>query len=536
VDAFGHSMGGLLLRKFAGGAGFPYLRDDNFQSGDLHMLVTVDSPHLGSPLADLIIDLAYSPATAAPVRALAHRRGMCVTCGAVADLRTDSWETTHLPATSVPAHAFVGTGGSDIFPGPGAASLDPWARTLLDIFDVFYFTGPFPLTEQHDLIVGRTSQEGGLGPGRYSLFPLVTWEEPRVLGIHIDSVTKEQPNNARAIDLLNAQVNDTGLFAPGFTANSGAFSSPPPASVARRTRMSPASLTGGIAIIAPLPGATVLPGGTVSVTVEPYGGYAPVRVLLASNHDTRVITTPPFTATLAVPLEAQGEISLTALAYDASDAFAEAEPVAITVDTSGAALMGLTLKPSSLVLLPPVLQHSLTVVGHFSDGADRELTSAVGTAFVSVEPAIATVDGGGTVTGSRPGHTRITATHGGFSATSSVKVADVLLELRWSDSTTLTWTGTASAIGYDLVTGSIGPLRGSGGDFSTAVTGCAANDLAETSFLDAPPQPGAGEIVWFLARAVLPAESRTYDAADFPVPSQVGARDDEINASLLSCP
>ena len=52
ADVFGHSMGGVLSRIAAGSES--YRRDSNYGEGDFNKLVTVDSPHHGSPWADLL--------------------------------------------------------------------------------------------------------------------------------------------------------------------------------------------------------------------------------------------------------------------------------------------------------------------------------------------------------------------------------------------------------------------------------------------------------------------------------------------------
>ncbi len=53
VAIVGHSMGGLLPRSLAVRPG--YLRRDNYMLGDIQRLITIDSPHLGSLLANLLI-------------------------------------------------------------------------------------------------------------------------------------------------------------------------------------------------------------------------------------------------------------------------------------------------------------------------------------------------------------------------------------------------------------------------------------------------------------------------------------------------
>jgi hypothetical protein len=97
---------------------------------------------------------------------------------------------------------------------------------------------------------------------------------------------------------------------------------------------------------------------------------------------------------------------------------------------------------------------------------------------------------------------------------------------------TLYWTGVLGATGYDVVRGSLAALRTGGGDFSSAVDDCLANDLPAT-VVDASDVPAPGDGWWFLARPLLPAGPGSYDGED---PGQRGSRDAGIAASPLACP
>ncbi|MGH9847384.1 MAG: alpha/beta fold hydrolase, partial [Blastocatellia bacterium] len=55
VDVIGHSMGGLVARSRAASKAIAYLRKDNYRQGDFHKLITVGTPHHGSPLANLLV-------------------------------------------------------------------------------------------------------------------------------------------------------------------------------------------------------------------------------------------------------------------------------------------------------------------------------------------------------------------------------------------------------------------------------------------------------------------------------------------------
>jgi hypothetical protein len=98
--------------------------------------------------------------------------------------------------------------------------------------------------------------------------------------------------------------------------------------------------------------------------------------------------------------------------------------------------------------------------------------------------------------------------------------------------TTLAWGSVASAGRYDVVRGSVGTLRSSEGNFTTATEECLADNQAATS-LSYSGSPGVGAGYWFLVRAVNCGGNGTYNSG---APSQVGDRDAEIAASAFSCP
>ena len=104
------------------------------------------------------------------------------------------------------------------------------------------------------------------------------------------------------------------------------------------------------------------------------------------------------------------------------------------------------------------------------------------------------------------------------------------LELR-AEKTRLWWGSVAGASGYDVVRGSLVPLRTSGGNYglATVTLGCAANNTASTFWLPADT-PASGQGFWYLVR------SQPAGAYDSGAASQSGARDAEIAASGNGCP
>jgi N-acetylneuraminic acid mutarotase len=109
---------------------------------------------------------------------------------------------------------------------------------------------------------------------------------------------------------------------------------------------------------------------------------------------------------------------------------------------------------------------------------------------------------------------------------------DVVVTATNQSDLTLSWSGPTGVGLFDIVRGDLVALRNSGGNFTTATTGCVADDFPGFS-IDVPPDalpPGSG--TFYLVRAVNCGGPGTYDGEA----GQVGSRDAEIGASGLACP
>lgn len=163
VDFIGHSMGGILGRL--------YLQsDDNVYHHDLRKLITLNTPHGGSELANLLTSAPAAIKDALCNQTLRENlnNSGCDDGGAT-DLRVDSpairanLNGDRLNYRIVPSHTIVST--EDLLPRNtiiGILSKHPTWRMfnlLLDfgLYQVF--------DDAHDLIVGLSSQRGGMtGP------------------------------------------------------------------------------------------------------------------------------------------------------------------------------------------------------------------------------------------------------------------------------------------------------------------------------------------------------------------------------------
>ena len=217
ADVIAHSMGGVLSRICAAGPAYssgvePYIRDKNFRKGDIHKLITIDTPHFGSFLADTAIDCLDNPdpyihpVPKAALLALFASLGKPLDKGAVRDLATTSdsiKKIKSLPLKYLSCHAIVGS-----YQVPGGLIYrieDPDTRNLyIFLEDVERCNmDPYIIQNASDLVVSTTSQEAGLSGGAESTFS--HWHT----GIGTDYVIKQ------CIRLLNADINDF-FFSKGY--------------------------------------------------------------------------------------------------------------------------------------------------------------------------------------------------------------------------------------------------------------------------------------------------------------------------------
>jgi pimeloyl-ACP methyl ester carboxylesterase len=190
VTVVGHSMGGLLARMYvAEHQRAQYRRPDNFFEGDVHKLITIATPHSGSPWADLLFISDKYPRLSWLGRLLTGL-GRCVDCGAAWDLRTTSDTIRLMQAADVPSHVI-------------RSDVTAWWR-------------PGSWLRRGDLIVELESQSGGLDRD------YVTTLKPTVeltgnlleLGLHWTLLNDHRASSI-VVGLLNACVTNRTVFAPG---------------------------------------------------------------------------------------------------------------------------------------------------------------------------------------------------------------------------------------------------------------------------------------------------------------------------------
>ncbi len=212
ADVLGYSMGGVLARIYAAGdkyyyEGF-YRNSGNFGEGSINKLITLDSPHKGSFLADFGIQSLSllekeAPSLKGLVVDLGNELGMDFTQGALYDLMTVSEPIKNINSSvvDIPVHAIAGDVGFDfkleLVLGPEGSYL----AVSIVIDPPEGGVGP------SDLVVSVESQKGGLEPSASSVF--THW--------HSAAVSNEDVSD-EVVDLLNTQpeIAEGSLFSKGF--------------------------------------------------------------------------------------------------------------------------------------------------------------------------------------------------------------------------------------------------------------------------------------------------------------------------------
>jgi len=453
ADVFGHSMGGILSRLWAGDN--QYKSDRNYGKGDFNKLVTVDSPHYGSPLADLTWLLWNDTGYRAIIESLYGVR-TDFAFGAFGDLQTSG--SPGLPGIDVPAHAIVGNyvptvdDLADLVCAVNTVAGEAYLVIPCKTWGLLKFLGYDTGISTHfpvggDLVVGVSSQRDGLGAKEFNVIHSCFSDYPCVLG--------EPAVVNHAVDLLNARPDNTP-FSAGLSATHMATASSTLHAQTRSNMMarSVATRGTGVRISSPVAGSTVAPGQTVTVLLEADSGVSLSEAMLVSPGATRKTVSPPWQFDLTVPESLTGDFPISLAAKDAGGVM-HLDNILLRIQTP-AALISLTVVPDSMVIDSIGVIQNVTVNGYYADASVRSLSSAAsGTVFATSNPSVVTVDANGVVRAVGNGSAMITASHGGFTATVAAVEAPADLSLTLSATPSAALPG--QAVTYILTVSNAGP-------------------------------------------------------------------------------
>ena len=388
VDVLGHSMGGLLGRIWVDN--YDYLENANFFQGDINRLITLNTPHTGSPLGNLAVTLRELPLVGGLISSAANALGHPIDQGALDDLSVGSAALDAIPETPVPSHAMVGTGGS------GALSSAPgFLGDFYSMVEFFAPTSDLFQGLQHDFIVGRNSQEGGIATSAQSIFGGND-------SIHI-FCTASQNYSDSLENLLNSSPSSSSF---SFFPDSFPISpSPPLLARARDQGLVSAGLTIEVDVV------NAPPGDQINVTAAPLPGVNVDRVLFIGPDEAIEITAPPFLATLTIPEDFVGTYTVTAIGTNMDEDYYTSPEVTVQVETT-VPIDAVKIFPTSPIIKGEGSTRAIQVVGRYNDGVTRDITTHASTIFLVNDPSIFSVDANGVITAVSEGISTLIAING----------------------------------------------------------------------------------------------------------------------------
>lgn len=456
VDVIGHSMGGILTRLYANSS--QNTRVDNYNLGDIQRLVTLDTPHWGSTLANLLVSLH----TVAPTRVnLIGDVIGSVTQGAVCDLSENSPALQGMTATSVGGAAMNASGGtfptyrSEIETILTANVCTGWSLTLPPVCTSRAYLFPqnrvngFRFQAANDQIVGLIDQQGGIGGQNFpalihtnvnstpavatSAFSLLDGPAGGLAGASFPAAQStglgnpaSPPRGVIGLGATQDQSDYTAQCAPGApmnpsaripSANDGILEVSQ--SNKQQPQARPRTASPLVNITSPTPGQSFTAGSTITVNVQ---------VSPSANATDVVVGMPPipltsttrldsinYQATAVIPTTFSGVLTITPIALDSMQNEIPGAPVTVNV-TPASAPTQVAFTQKYFYVDPSVASEQLDLVATYTGGTQIDVTSsAAGTTYVSNNPAVVTVSANGLVTLVAPGLAVVTGTNGGLS-------------------------------------------------------------------------------------------------------------------------
>jgi hypothetical protein len=396
VNLVGHSMGGILSRLYTQG---PYYHHDVFR------IVTCNTPHSGSQMANLLLDEVWDPNGFLCGLIEGSGTGSCYN-GAVCDLNVSSYGIHNLlnkPQTypgDVQVHAV-----STVFdieahlPGASVAAFvrSSWPYVPLQLqpscsvpdLVAGVFNG-----DDCDLVVALESQAGGLQGDLTSVYPDQIHVGSVANQAVIDEVKRllDEPTPNSSFTLAGFNPANLNYFSPtrcttmltpdfgGIFHRSAACvtANRHPDAFAARALSSPA-----LAITSPADGTAWTSGQNMSVSVVGDAGIVSIILLLsAPGGDTYLAKLPGPAAVFdeQIPLDLVGERVLTALGVDANGS-PVAVSNAVTLEIGApATLQSISVYPSSVYLSSGGTE-SLQITGTYDDAVPRDLSDVSGMTY-----------------------------------------------------------------------------------------------------------------------------------------------------------
>jgi pimeloyl-ACP methyl ester carboxylesterase len=463
ADVVGHSMGGILTRLYVASSDFE--RVDNFNAGDVHRLVTLDTPHFGTSLANLAVSLYAHSVSFRLVNLVAGIfRGMgftdvpTVTQGAACDLAENSPALQGLAdITDIPSQVVTATGGPAGTASGGPYMEEPYPVQGILTFNILHLIYPFP----QNVVNGfRFRLDGGDG-GNDTVVPLTSQQDgslevPGLTGKNFPDLIHTTVNTTSEVSdwvlpLLDGPDSGFAASLPGVTSNGlgnpltvpglgssqdqadyakeckpggpmNPTSSAAQSSSTRSVTSKPAAADSRVQVTAPTNGQHFAPGDAVTVTVQitapltaAAGFVTPAISGLGPIQGTNN-TGSSYQASFVIPNSFAGPATITPDIFESNGNPIEGESITINVIPT-TRLTSLRLAQTNFILRSIGTTAQLYVNGQFPGSVSIDLSSSVsGTTYESSNNDVITVNTQGAVQAMGFGTAVVTVTNNGLQA------------------------------------------------------------------------------------------------------------------------
>lgn len=409
VDIVAHSMGGIISRIYLQR---PICGSSPCYRNDIHKLITLNTPHSGTQVANYI--LSSNPCATNVAQNILDLSGMYWNNGAVADLQCNSQAISdintapNLNRNVVPCHSIITNTYPTVSTGTDENTLTNAIATCrgetgTEFNNILYAFTP------NDLVVPTESQKGGLND--FSYYNGV---------MHTASPSDIQVMNKVAL-LLDENTN-TSVY---FDQNTGGYNPPviQPTFKYDPLEEDPNNSTqsGQVTITSPTSGFVTSPGATIQIVISSTGGTNKLLSLIQNkniNNFALDTVVGNITFNYTIPLNATGNIRIFATGFDNTGytGFDTADIVSMPT----ASLDSIRFV-EDFISVPKQQNQPFTIRAFYNNGAVIDITKIQGLSYQLLNNALATVTSN-YVTGVDTGFTVLSATYQGKSSQTYLKV------------------------------------------------------------------------------------------------------------------
>lgn len=396
VDIVAHSMGGILsIPSYQS-----LLQGENLY-GDIHKLITLNSPLAGSQLANLLCDPNQNVTQATNTIRLIYNLLSYKTLGdAMNDLCVNSLAITELRAFAMategfPKHAII-TSAGNLWDNDWDGVFWSVAGKILqiDAWSLYH--------EDNDLVVAYSSQAGGLTGLNISVI------SPQV---HVGSASNPYVINT-VISLLNRSAKDPAFTTDAFNPPQLTYNSP--SFNIKQNPDGPLRIAQSqIAITSPKKGTVVSAGSTVNVSMS--GSIDINSILFIAGKPSAGIYIDSLksnsgTVSYKVPSNVVGPLTLVAAGFS-GNTFVAYDSLKLLVSTS--AILDSMMAEPAVAYLNAGDSMSITITGKYNDEVDRDISADPQLILASKNNGIAKVLQSNLVRGIDSGTTTVTVSYSG---------------------------------------------------------------------------------------------------------------------------